>query len=104
MMGRRKDWRLERRRQLWHHVPTGICFAVEGIQRHGWERPLIVVGMASSWREFVDAFPLTTLDKERGALLVAALDEHDETRLRALTLRWSLWKEETDTMGEVDGG
>lgn len=63
-----------------------------------------VVTFATEWLDFVAAFPTTDLAAERNQLLIQALDERNEKRLRQLTLRWSLWHQETMTTGGEAGG
>lgn len=105
MRRRRREWRLRPRHQVWEHIPTGVCFSVQQIEKHGWNRAVLVVEITRDWRAYLDALPTTTLQKERDALLVQALNERNDSRLRELTLRWSLWHEEaTDNKGEGDGG
>lgn len=105
MRRKRREWRLRPRHQLWEHIPTGVCFSVQQIEKHGWHKAVYVVEMTRDWRAYLDALPTTTLQRERDALLVQALNERSESRLRALTLRWTLWHQEaTDTREEEAGG
>lgn len=63
-----------------------------------------VVTFATEWLDFVAAFPVTDLADERNRLLMQALEERNEKRLRQLTLRWSLWQQESTTTGGEAGG
>lgn len=100
MSGRhRRDWRHDRLRKRWRHTPTGLTFSEQNVTRHGWEKVMRVVTFASEWLDYIGAFPTTTLTQERNQLLILAMDEHDEKRLRQLTLRWTLWHQESTTTG-----
>ena len=56
------------------------------------------------WRQFIAAQPTTDLRSERDSLLADALACEDDEAMRALTLRWTLWHEETDTVTGGNGG
>jgi hypothetical protein len=105
MKRKRHEWRFRRRPNVWEHIPTGVCFAGDQIEKHGWHKAVFIVTLTQEWRAFLDEMPTTTLQKERDQLLVLALNERNEQRLRQLTLRWTLWHQEaTDTRGGQAGG
>jgi hypothetical protein len=102
---RRKSWTHDGARNVWTHTPTGLRFSGHMVAHYGWEvMPELCVEIIG-WRQFVAGLPTTDLRADRERLLADALACDDETAMRVLTLRWSLWHEETDAVtGEGHNG
>lgn len=102
---RRRAWTHDGTRNVWTHTPTGLRFSGHMVAHYGWEvMPDLCVEIIG-WRQFIAGLPITYLRDDRERLLADALACDDETAMRALTLRWSLWHEETDAVtGEGHNG
>ena len=75
------------------------------VAHYGWESMPDLCVEIVAWRNFIAALPITDLRAARDELLQQALACEDDEDMRRLTLRWSLWHEETDAItGGQHGG
>lgn len=101
---RRRGWRHDGARNVWTHTPTGLAFSGHMVAYYGWEAMPELCVEIIGWRAFIAGLPITDLRRERELLLAEALACEDDDDMRRLTLRWSLWHEETDTVTGGNGG
>ena len=99
----RREWKLHKDRGIWQHLPTGLAFTCAQITTHGWQPALRAVGITQEWRQMIAALPATDMRQQRDALLIRAMSEHDEGRLRQITQLYALFGEEANitTKGEA---
>lgn len=101
---RRRGWRHDGARNVWTHDATGLRFSGHMVAHYGWEvMPELCVEIIG-WRQFIAALPETDMQSERDALLVRALACDDDEDMQRLTLRWTLWHEETDGLQGGNNG
>ena len=102
---RRRGWLHDSARNIWTHTPTGLRFSGQMVAHYGWEEMASLCVEIVGWRQFIEALPETDLREDRDRLLADAMACGDDEGMRALTLRWTLWHEETDavTGGTNDG-
>lgn len=74
------------------------------VAHYGWDSMPELCVEIIGWRQFIAALPMTDLRAERDRLLADALACEDDEAMRALTTRWTLWHEETDTITGGHGG
>lgn len=102
---RRATWMHDGPRNVWTHKPTGLRFSGHMVAHYGWEAMPELCVEIIGWRQFIAGLPVTDLKDDRERLLADALACDDDESMRAMTLRWSLWHEETDAVtGEGTNG
>jgi hypothetical protein len=75
------------------------------VAHYGWDAMPELCVEIIGWRQFIAGLPVTDLKDDRERLLADALACDDDESMRAMTLRWSLWHEETDAVtGEGTNG